>query len=175
MLTAFKEHLKQLAKNKNDEFLEQIRRRAGLEKRSEYGEALKNLIVVMPDMIKQIQAWSNDSRIPSQEKKLHGFMLTYLYHPLDFIPEARNGFFGYLDDAYLVGTIYYRTIGLIELENHKAAVNNGPSEAHVNEWLKMVRAVIPVESKKIDALLGELINGRFHSFDRLIAQTEAAK
>ena len=54
----------------------------------------------MPDMIAQVKSWSNDFRIPSKEKKLHGFMLTYLYHPVDFLPESGKGLMGYLDDAY---------------------------------------------------------------------------
>jgi len=174
MLYAFKQQLRELAKNKNGEFLGHVHSRVSSEKVDTISEALKNLIVVMPDMIAQVQVWSNDTRVPSTEKKLHGFMLTYLYHPVDFIPEAGNGLFGYLDDAYFVGSIYSRAMSLMDHDPRKGAAALGPEANTVNEWLQITREVIPIESQKIDAFLGELVDGRLDVFDRLMAQQEQA-
>ena len=173
MLIAFKQQLKQLAKNQ-DEFIQHIGSRVGQEKARQYVDSLKNLVVVMPEMIAQVQSWSNDSRIPSKEKKLHGFMLTYLYHPVDFLPESGKGLFGYLDDAYLVGSIYSRTMRLMDYDTRKTLPNLGPLATSVDEWLKLAREVIPSECQKIDGLLEELVHGRLDAFDRLMAQNEAA-
>lgn len=173
MLIAFKQQLKNLAKN-HKEFLGQIQSRAGHEKAEKYVEPLKNLVVVMPDMIAQVQSWSNDSRIPSKEKKLHGFMLTYLYHPVDFLPESKKGLFGYLDDAYLVGSIYSRTMRLMDYDTRRTLPNLAPIATSVEEWLKLAREVISPEAKKIDELLEELVHGRLDVFDRVMAQNEIA-
>lgn len=173
MLIAFKHQLKQLAKN-HEEFVEQIRTRVGPEKADHYVEPLKNLVVVMPGMIAQVQSWSNDTRIPSQEKKLHGFMLTYLYHPVDFLPESGKGLFGYLDDAYFVGSIYSRTMRLMDYETRRTLPNLGPLVDSVDEWLQMAREVIAPEAKKIDDLIEELVHGRLDAFDRLMTQNETA-
>jgi len=174
MLNAFKQQLKELAKNESEEFLGHIRSRVSAERVDATAEALKNLIVVMPDMIAQVQAWSNDSRIPSKEKKLHGFMLTYLYHPVDFLPESGKGLFGYLDDAYFVGSVFFRTINLMEDDTRKGLAKLGPEAKNINEWLQVTRDVISGECRRIDALLGELVNGRFDVFDRLMARNEPA-
>ena len=172
MLYAFKQQLKEVAKNRNEEFLGHIRSRVSSEKVDATAEALRNLIVVMPDMIAQVQAWSNDTRISSKEKKLHGFMLTYLYHPVDFLPESGKGLFGYLDDAYFVGSIYSRAMSLMDHDPRKGSPTLGPEAKNINEWLQITRDVIPNESQKIDNLLGELVNGRLDVFDRMMAQNE---
>lgn len=173
MLIAFKQQLKELAKN-DGELLEHVRSRVGHEKAGHYVEPLKNLVLVMPEMIAQVQSWSNDNRIPSKEKKLHGFMLTYLYHPVDFLPESGKGLFGYLDDAYLVGSIFSRTMRMMDFETRRTLPNLAPIATSVEEWLKLAREVILPEAKKIDELLEELVNGRLDVFDRLMAQHETA-
>jgi uncharacterized membrane protein YkvA (DUF1232 family) len=173
MLMAFKQQLKHLAKNR-EEFMEHIQSRVGHKKAGDFVEPLRNLAVVMPEMIAQVQSWSNDTRIPSKEKKLHGFMLTYLYHPVDFLPESGRGLFGYLDDAYLVGSIYSRTMRLMDFDTRKTLPNLGPLATSVDDWLKAAREVLPSECQKIDSLLEELVQGRLDAFDRLMSQNEAA-
>jgi uncharacterized membrane protein YkvA (DUF1232 family) len=173
MLIAFKQQLKQLAKN-HEEFVGHIRARVGREKGGHYVEPLKNLVVVMPEMIAQVHSWSNDARIPSKEKKLHGYMLTYLYHPVDFLPESGEGLFGYLDDAYFVGSIYSRTMRLMDYETRRTLPNLGPLTDSIDEWLQMAREVISPEVKKIDELIEELVHGRMDAFDRLMAQNNMA-
>ena len=173
MLNAFKQQLKQLAKN-HEEFLEHVELRVGQEKAGEYMEPLKNLVVVMPEMIAQIQSWSNDAQVPSNEKKLHGFMLTYLYHPVDFLPESGKGLFGYLDDAYLVGSIFSHTMRLIDFDTRRTLPNLAPIASSVEGWLNIAKEVIAPEAKKIDKLLEELVNGRMDAFERLMAQSEKA-
>ena len=171
MLIAFKQQLKQLAKN-HEEFVGHVSARVGREKAESYVEPLKNLVLVMPEMIAQVQSWSSDARIPSQEKKLHGFMLTYLYHPIDFLPESGKGLFGYLDDGYLVGSVYSHTMRMMDYETRRTLPNMGPIEASVGDWLKSTREVIAAECERIDALLEELIRGRMDVFDRVMAQCE---
>ena len=111
MLNAFKQQLKEVAKNRNEEFLGHIRTRVSSEKVDATAEALRNLIVVMPDMIAQVQARSNDTRIPSKEKKLLGFMLTYLYHPVDFLPESGKGLFNTSAAAQLCVYLRFELLG----------------------------------------------------------------
>lgn len=171
MLNAFKQQLKQLAETPEELHFE-IESRVGKEKALQYIESLKNLILVMPDMVAQVRSWSNDSRIPSMEKKLHGFMLTYLYHPVDFLPESGKGLFGYLDDAYIVGSIYSRTMRCMDYDKRSTLPNLEPLTKSIHEWLAAVREVIPSECQKIDQLLQELVEGKLNTFDQLMAQQE---
>ena len=99
-------------------------------------------------MIAQLQSWGNDSRIPSNEKKLHGFMSTYLYHPVDFLPESGGGLFGYLDDAYLVGSIYYRTMSAMDYDKRRTLPNLGPLTASIDEWLQSCARSHPLRIKQ---------------------------
>jgi len=85
-------------------------------------------------------------------------LLTYLYHPTDFLPESDWGLFGYLDDAYLVGRIYLDT--LRTMSDSPASLPNVEEFGEaVPPWLESARRVIPAEAAKIDLLLNELRAG----------------
>jgi uncharacterized membrane protein YkvA (DUF1232 family) len=171
MLHAFKDQLKTLAASNLDEFRREIGWRAPNDRADAYVDPVRNLVIVMPDLIGLIQIWSDDERVPAVEKTLHGFVLTYLYHPADFIPDSGSRFFSYVDDAYLVGSAFLRTFQHLEGRGADPALQ--ALAANVRTWLQRVRELIPVESGKIDALLGELVNGRRERFDELLGRGAA--
>ena len=170
MLRAFKEQLKYLSQVSDEVVIKKINIHSHREDGVSLVKPVRNLILVMPDLIEQIRAWSNDSDIPVEEKKLNGFVLTYLYHPVDFLPEAEYGFFGYLDDAYMVGKIFARMTARLQVKQVKMTDNILDISRNINDWLEKVRQVIPEEVKKIDALIDDLSQGHLESFDRLISQ-----
>ncbi len=169
MLRAFKEQLKYLAQTNNEELLSEIENRSNSKPNPEVVNAVRSLILVMPDLIGQIQIWAEDDRIPSNEKKLHGFVLTYLYHPMDFIPDSHSQFFSYVDDAYLVGQVFLRAPQHFNFDLKNKGLENLAKD--VSSWTDIVREIIPKETKKIDRMLQGLIQGRFEKFDDLMAKT----
>jgi hypothetical protein len=60
----------------------------------------------------------------------------------------------------------------MDYETRRTLPNLGPLVGSIDEWLQIAREVIPFESKKIDGLLEELVDGRLDAFDRLMAQNE---
>ena len=158
MLKALKNQLVLLAEQEQERFVGEIERRCHPQNAAETAAALRELIVAMPDLIAQIRAWAGDPRIPRHEKQLQGFLLTYLYHPTDFLPESNWGLFGYLDDAYLVGRIYVDTLRTMS-DSAASLPDVGKFAAAVPPWLESARRVIPAEAAKIDLLLSELRAG----------------
>ena len=158
MLKALKNQLVLLAEQEQERFVAEVERRCHPTNAADTAAALRELIVAMPDLIAQIRAWAGDPRVPRHEKQLQGFLLTYLYHPTDFLPESSWGLFGYLDDAYLVGRIYLDTLRTMS-DSPASLPNVKEFEAAAPRWLESARQVIPAEAAKIDLLLNERLAG----------------
>ena len=158
MLKALKNQLVLLAAQEQERFVAEVERRCHPPDAADTAAALRELIVAMPDLIAQIRAWAGDPRVPRHEKQLQGFLLTYLYHPTDFLPESNWGLFGYLDDAYLVGRIYVDTLRTMS-DSPSSLPSVEEFGAAVPTWLESARQVIPAEAAKIDLLLNELRAG----------------
>lgn len=170
MLRALKKQLNQLAADPQDPFSNKIKATVGPAEFENTSREIKNFILLLPEMIGQIRIWAEDDRVPPQIKRLHGFVLTYLYHPLDLLPEEPYGLFGYLDDAYLVGDVYHRTM-MFAKSGLDVGLDNEFS-AKIGGWLQLVRTVIPKEAGIIDSLVEELVKGNEKAFNKLLAQTE---
>jgi len=124
----------------------------------------------MPELIAQIRAWMEAPGIPAQLKRLHGFLLSYLYHPTDFIPES-DGLFGYLDDAYLVGRVYTRTMQQLDHRTRRTLPNLADLSVQVAPWLDLARRLLPAETQRIDHLLDEIVAGRSEAFQHMMNKT----
>jgi hypothetical protein len=85
--------------------------------------------------------------------------LAYLYNPTDFLPEKINGLFGYLDDAYLVASVFQKTIEEIPQAGLQPLGEDVLLKRDVIEWLDLTRELIPAESVQIDQML-ERISGQ---------------
>ena len=160
MLRALKEQLMQLSTVDKDSFAEKIQAHISEHEAPAAINSLRNLILIMPDLIHQIRVWANDSRVPAKDKELHGFILTYLYQPVDFLPESEHGFFGYLDDAYFVGAVYISTMLHMDYGTRQFLQNLSGLENKVPEWLETARKVMPDEAEKIDVLVKQLLEGK---------------
>jgi len=163
MLKALKSQLSLLAVEEGDRFAREIRERYG---RSNIQWAVSksvNLILIMPDLIARIRQASAEPGLSVQMRRLNQYVLIYLYHPYDFVAEDRPGLLGYLDDAYLVGTVYSR------LKARTSAGNAAEDLARdLEASLEVVRAVLPKETRKIDRLVEELSRGQSDVFEKLM-------
>ncbi len=164
MLTAFKEELKRLAVDPLDPFHQKIRDRIGKRATHLVEKRLKQLILLMPGLVRRIHVHWEKSSAGSEIKRLGGFMFIYLYQPKDFLPEDEHGLFGYMDDAYLVLVVYEKVV--------RAAGHRGAFDQEDEEYLKQIqaskryiKAVIPKESKKIEVMVDKAIeNGEYIDF-----------
>ena len=170
MLTAFKEELKRLAVDPLDPFHQRIRDRIGKRATLVVEKRLKQLILIMPGLVRSIRAQWEASKAGSEIKKLGGFMFIYLYQPKDFLPEDEHGLFGYLDDAYLVAIVYEKVVRAAE---HAGAALGEDDEAYMKQIQtskRYVKAVIPKETKKIEEMVEKAIkSGEYRDFAEAIS------
>lgn len=156
MLKAFKSQLRQLSLDPRDPFTAIVRRIAGPRSAARFEQSLRQMVLAMPDMIYQIERWSEEPAQPPTIKKLHSFALRYLYHPTDFLSEDNLGFFGYVDDAYLVASVYQRTMDDRDWVGLKPFIEHPDIAKNVTGWIDAARLLIPKETTRMDHMLDEL-------------------
>jgi uncharacterized membrane protein YkvA (DUF1232 family) len=160
----FKVLLLNLAERSDETFAAEIRRRMRVGKRSKAVQRLKDFILVIPDMISQLRIGFDVAKDNPALRRLHGFMMTYLYHPLDFVPDDDKGLFGYLDDAYFIGNIYHRMMLHLEAQKQQALSGANAFEQRIRPWLRLTRKVLPQEAARIDRMLDDLSQAECDSF-----------
>ncbi|VAW13762.1 hypothetical protein MNBD_BACTEROID05-1174 [hydrothermal vent metagenome] len=159
MLKAMKEQLKYLAQNDENNFHVHLRARVGKKATAVLEDRLKELVLLMPDLVKRIYFYWNQSKSNTRSKKLGGYLLTYLYTPEDFLSIDKWGLFGYLDDTYFVAKVYTQVIDNETKENRKISGIDLKYYKEAKFLKKYVRGVIPKEAKKIDDMIFQLIEG----------------
>lgn len=170
MLRALKDRLVSLDKDPEDPFATILARRVGEIESEKSQKALRNLILCLPEMLHQTRAWLDDPRIPAGLKRIHNFTLTYLYHPQDLLPDEESGLFGYLDDAYLVGSVYVRTMQHMNHESRPHRNHLESLDVDVLKWIKIAKKTIPHEAGLIEQMLDDLQDGRMDSFQNLLTK-----
>lgn len=160
MLKAMKEQLQTLAQTDKGDFHVNLRRRVGKKATDILEDKLREIIVLMPDLVTRIYFYWNRSRKPSEVRKLGGYLLTYLYTPKDFLSSEEWGLFGYLDDAYLVAKVYTNVIDDVRQDKGKVSAKD-ESFYQLAKYLKRyVRGVIPKETQQIDDMIGQIQEGK---------------
>lgn len=169
MLRAFKSQLLELANHKEDSISKRISQCLAKADCKKEAEQVRNFILVIPEMIQQIRAWTEEDKLQASIKRLHGYTLTYLYHPHDFLPEEPYGLFGYLDDAYLVGKVYAYTLLQSEPSKLRFISDQTNFSKVIGSWLDLTRKILPNETQQIDDLFHKLTLGDESSFKKVMA------
>lgn len=169
MKNELKEKFKEIAENDGNNFSQRIKTIMQSEDTDGKADSLKNFILMIPDFITQIRIWMNDPQIPARYKELHGFFLTYLYHEEDFLPDADGGLFGYLDDAYMIGSVYLMTMRGAGFDSRTSIIDSSTAKNSVPQWLEETRKVIPGEVEKIDKMLIDILQGNLDSFQHVMS------
>ncbi len=166
MLNTLKNRLCQLAIENEAGFAEEVKKRMGRKRIGTHvGDSL-NLILLMPHLITRIRDFSDDAVTPAELKHLNGFLLTYLYQPVDFLPDDSHALIGYLDDAYFVGVVYQH---LLNYQNQEDIRRGGHPVENISDSLEKVRQVLPRETKLIDQMVEELKGEKYDLFNRMMA------
>jgi len=172
MLKAMKEQLKELSLDKQGQFHLILRERVGKRATEILETRLKRAIVLMPDLIALLYGYWEKDNASSTTKKLGSYLLTYLYVPKDYLSEKDWGLFGYLDDAYFVAKMYTTVIQDIQVSGAKLRSADLKLFEEVLSLKKDVRIAILKESKQIDQLIDDLLDGKQESYTSLVSQSE---
>jgi hypothetical protein len=156
MLKAVKEQLKTLLRADQQSFHAHLRQRVGKKATVNLEDRLKEIIVLMPDLISRIHRHWNRSQKRSHLKKIGGFLLAYLYAPEDLVLTEEWGLFGYLDDAYFTAKMYIQVIDELKEAGAKIAGIDSRYYGQAKNLIKYIRVVIPKETRKIDVKILEL-------------------
>jgi len=166
MLRALKDQLSLLAIENGASFAKYVKSRLGRKKAQMHISKSLNLILLMPHLISRMRDFADDPKIPKELKRLDGFLLTYLYHPIDFLPDDGKGLFGYLDDAYFVGAVYQQFLQ----HQHELAVATDHTVEETSDILEKVRQVLPKETRLIDRMIEELKEGKRDLFNQMMSR-----
>ncbi len=161
MLFAFREHLKALAQDDKDPFHAKVRARVGKRATKLLEKRLRQLIVITPDVVDRVYLLWRQFPKDALSKKVGGYLLSYLYHPKDFLDEVEHGLFGYLDDAYFAALVYEFVLKAVQ---EGARVKLTPKDnrflCEVMNMKAAAKLVIPDEAKKIEDMFQEIQNNK---------------
>ncbi|MCG3206353.1 MAG: hypothetical protein KCHDKBKB_03089 [Elusimicrobia bacterium] len=160
MLKALEEQLKTLSLDPKDPFTKQVRQIVGPRRAPQIEMPIRKMVLSMPAMIRQIRLWVDDTDQSWHVKRLQFFGLAYLYNPTDFLSEKAHGFFGYVDDAYILARIYERTKEEVPLAGLGTPGEDAKLSEEVGDWIKTTQELLPEETRRIDEVLDQYAHGK---------------
>ncbi len=171
MLSALDHQLRSLAQNSYDRFKEEISERENGKITEEQLAALKEFIFLLPATLKQLSIYWNQKDTPPDAKRVSGFIITYIYQPNDFLPEAHHGLFGYLDDAYLVVQAYLKIQDHFLRDWHEKSPEELDLIERARQLIIAPQLIIPDVTAKIDRMVDSLIEGDAAEFEDAIIKS----
>ena len=153
MLTGLENEIRELIRNDSPRFHKLVRTRIGKRATLVVENRLKEVILLMPTLLKRVRFhW--DRQEDCEAKSLGSFVFAYVFNPDDFLSEKEMGLFGYLDDAYLIASVFER----VSQNSHHRTKEDERYLKLIQATKKYVRAVIPVHSQLIDEMIAESID-----------------
>lgn len=148
-------------------FSHEVQRRVPAARRSACERDLKDLVLMMPQVLDRLDQLWKQHEVPSGLKRLSGYVRTYLCHPDDIIPERDGALFGYVDDAYLAAMVYLRGIDCLSYSNSLKGGREWEFVLKVRALHAAARFVIPAEAARLDAMVEGLLEGDDGAFQAL--------
>ncbi|MCM2268298.1 MAG: YkvA family protein [Elusimicrobiales bacterium] len=174
MLQQLQSRLNALAGDPSDPFTGSIRALVGPREAVLYERPMRELILAMPAMTRQIRAWITGGNFQPGITRLHGFAMSYLYSPEDLLPETSLGLFGYLDDAYLLARVYHRTLLEADCLAGGCLPADAPKPGIVNDWLLLAKQLLPRETAALDKMLDEVFMTRTGNYAELLVKAASS-
>jgi uncharacterized membrane protein YkvA (DUF1232 family) len=131
---------------------------------------LKPFVALLPDMLQQMHLWCDGTPGETNLKRLYSHLLAYVFHGDDLLPELDYGFWGYLDDAYLVGLAVAKTWGECPLEG-KPLPDFLPK---LQLWLQSTQQLLPDVTRTMQHVFGQMMLGNYAQFDQVLMQDKLA-
>jgi uncharacterized membrane protein YkvA (DUF1232 family) len=172
MLKALANQLRNLANGDGDDFVEAIKKRMNGKATTEQVTKLKEFIFLMPSTLKQLSGYWSDRSTPVKAKEMSGLIISYVYQPNDFIPESKNGLFGYIDDAYFVVSAFLKIQDLYLRDWQEKSDEEIQLARRARELIVAPRIVIPEEAAKIDRMIDSFMSGEIDSFEEFLEKGE---
>jgi uncharacterized membrane protein YkvA (DUF1232 family) len=169
MLKALEYQLRALAENDDGKFRKAIEERLGKKPTDEQLKAIKEFIFLLPPILRQLSVYRVGHSVPAPAKQLSGLILTYVFHPHDLIPETRYGFFGYIDDAYLVVSSFLKLENLALKNWQDMTEPERDLFKRASELITVPRLVIPEAVKKIDSAVEKWLSGDSFEFSEFFS------
>lgn len=116
-----------------------------------YGK-LRALICQFPKLVSQLKPYLMAQTMHPKYRQAYWYVVSYIYQKDDYLPVYRYGFWGYLDDAYLALITCKVIQGQLPHPVHSDLM---PS---IDQWIGMVRDVVPHTTQQLDGLLARLLN-----------------
>lgn len=173
MLRAMKEQLKYLAKDEQKLFHQSLRKAVGKKATMILEERLKKVIVLMPDLVSRIHDYWRMQPEASSTKRLGSYMLTYIYLPKDLLPQDEKvNLYGYLDDAYMVASIYITVIEDVSLSGEQILKVDQKLYEEIKVLRRSIKIVIPKVCQKMDEMIHDLTVGNKDAFFTMFEQNQ---
>lgn len=165
----FPSKLLHLADEGRSSFAQKIAERVGPQEVHECGDGLRDLVLLMPPLLKRLRRLWEDPQLPSEVKNLSGYIVTYLYHSQDVIPEDEDCLFGYVDDAYLIASTYLQAADFLSHDHPLKRDQERQLILRTRELVSLARRVIPREAEMSEGMAEALVAGDDQEFQRILA------
>jgi uncharacterized membrane protein YkvA (DUF1232 family) len=172
MLNALKNQLVQLSEKSMESLDKRFGEQVTFQQAKTLAPSLRNFVLSLPELLQQTRLWFESPHTPPELRRIYGYVLTYVYHTVDLVPEEDYGFWGYLDDAYLVGMAYQKAL---EYNQYQPTTLPGTFNQQLPKWLAEVRQVIPQETETLDHLFGKLLRGELDAFNDAMASFPSSR
>lgn len=160
MLKALQKELRELADVSIEKLRDEITKKFNSRATDEQVQAIKDFIFLMPPALKILSMYWSDKKTPAKTKKLAGLILTYVYHPNDYINDKEYGLFGYLDDAYLVVSSFLKIQDMyIRNWDDKSELERDIIQRS-KRLINAPQIVIPKISERIDSTIDDWLDGK---------------
>ena len=163
MLEAYTDYLNKLNRSSTDDLAEKIALRLRFSAKPHEIErctqSVRDLILEMPKITRQIHSWRGNSSLSAESKRLISDLAGCLHHPLDVIPH-RGTLLAYLEDAFMAGYVFKRLWENAGTRELPASDDVLQWKDHLPLWLTHAKMVIPWEARKAERIVEEIIENQ---------------
>ena len=135
--------MKDISEIRTKRFYDKLRKKV-----SEYCGKHSDIILLAPDIFMLLLRLMKDDRIPMKYKGMVGAAITYFISPIDIIPEALVGPFGYTDDIIIAVMVLNK---IINETSEEAVVENWSGKGNI---LAIIQNILTISN----SILGKKLN-----------------
>lgn len=124
---------------------------------------IQYMSVALSQLRQALNQFSSDPRLSPELYQVHEYVLSYVHYDDDHLPLEHYGFWGYLDDAYLVGLLLQKVDSLVLIHTRQ-------EREQLSYWLELVRKTLPKQTELLDELFVGLLTRNPEKFHQVFQQ-----